>query len=309
VFTAAVAFLSFHPIEHSGFPERILMSKTQEHQAVATATREELYSIPPQAQRDYVAHRTAARWIGFFLPYLRPGMSLLDCGCGLGSITLDLAELVAPGQVIGLDIDPNQLELARSLACKCGVRNVQFAVGNVYTLPFPDAAFDAVLAHTLLLHVNDPLRALKEMHRVVKPGGMIAVADDDYSTMVASPANPLIELVGKLWVQVLAHRGGSPYYSRHLRQLLLQAGCWKTEGHAVAAEYYGRLEDTRRFAVLFEQIFRYPPVVELVLGKGWVELERLQAMIAKLRAWAERPDAFFAWMYCAAIGWVGDQTH
>jgi ubiquinone/menaquinone biosynthesis C-methylase UbiE len=226
----------------------------------------------------------------------------------MGSITLDLAEIVAPGQVVGLDTDPSQLERARALARQRGRSNVRFAVGNVYTLPFPDASFDAALAHTLLVHLSEPLYALKEMHRVVKPAGLLAVSDDDYSTVVSSPANSPIELVWKLWVQLLTHNGGSPYYSRHLRQLLLQAGCSKTEGYAVAAEYYGRREDTRRFALVMEQIFRDPAVVEVVLGEGWAEPELLESMIVETKAWAERPDAFFAWMYCAAVGWVDGQA-
>jgi ubiquinone/menaquinone biosynthesis C-methylase UbiE len=94
-----------------------------------------------------MGQRTAAQNADFFLPHLRPGMRLLDAGCGQGSITIGLADAVAPGEVVGLDRDPEQVERARALAAERGVTNVRFEVGDAYALPFPDASFDAVFAH------------------------------------------------------------------------------------------------------------------------------------------------------------------
>ena len=92
--------------------------------------RKEFYSInDAEAQRIYVGVRRAKEWVGFSLPHLKKGMHLLDCGCGVGSITLDLAELVAPGPVIGLDMDESQLEIARQNAGQRGLTNVTFEQG------------------------------------------------------------------------------------------------------------------------------------------------------------------------------------
>ena len=125
-------------MEGGGLHKEVTVQGEFEQQIVAAKTGEEFYSISdPQAQREYVEVRTAAKWVGFFLPHLRSGMSLLDCGCGMGSITLDLAEIVAPGQVVGIDVDAGQLEGARSLAHRRGVANVHFEVASVYDLPFP----------------------------------------------------------------------------------------------------------------------------------------------------------------------------
>src|SRR5687767_1693770 len=144
-----------------------------------TQTREEVYSFSnDEAHHIYLGLRRAKEWVGFFLPHLRRGYAVLECGCGVGSITLDIAELVAPGRVVGIDMNESQLAIARKNAAARGLSNVSFERGNVYSLHFSDATFDAVLAHTLLIHLNDPLSALKEMRRVLKPGGVIGVSDD-----------------------------------------------------------------------------------------------------------------------------------
>src|SRR5688572_8059537 len=82
------------------------------------------------AQRDnaafegQMAARTVTRDAAFLLPYLHPGMELLDAGCGPGSITVGLAEVVAPGGVVGVDLQAAQVEQARTLAAERGVTNV-----------------------------------------------------------------------------------------------------------------------------------------------------------------------------------------
>ncbi len=73
-------------------------------------------------------------------------MFLLDCGIGVGSLTLDLAERVAPGRVVGVDLDESQLAMARTEAEGRGLTNVRFEVASIYELPFPDGSFDAALA-------------------------------------------------------------------------------------------------------------------------------------------------------------------
>jgi len=283
------------------------MNEQQEVLSPCASAPSERYSIvDAEAQRRYIETRRAATWVGFFLPHLRPGMRVLDCGCGVGSITLDLAELVAPGQVIGIDLDPTQLDIARAMAAQRGLANVQFIVASVYDLPFAEGSFDAVLAHTLLMHLRDPLQILRTLRRMVKAGGVIGVSDDDLSTVVVSPPSALADLLVAIWPRVVEANGGSPFYSRHLRQLLLEAGFVRTEGHAVAADYHGALDATRRFARVWEQLLAHTSWTALITGQGWASQEELDELIAWFRAWGERPDAFMAWMYCAAVGWAGD---
>src|SRR5262249_9673167 len=145
-----------------------------------------------------LARRTAATSAAFLLPHLGPGMRVLDVGCGVGTITLGLAEAVAPGEAVGLDLQPAQIDAAQVLAATRGVVNVQFVPGSVYELPFPDASFDAAYANTLVQHLAEPSRALAELKRVLKPGGVVALADDDIDTLIWEPRTPLMTT----WVEL-----------------------------------------------------------------------------------------------------------
>src|SRR4051794_23454404 len=114
--------------------------------------------------------RTVENSAAYLAPHLRPGLGVLDVGCGPGTITVDLAERVAPGRVVGLDVSADPLDEARALAAGRGVQ-VPFEVGDVYALGAPDDSFDVVHAHQVLQHLTDPVAALREMARVCRPGG------------------------------------------------------------------------------------------------------------------------------------------
>src|SRR5215470_9273015 len=85
--------------------------------------------------------RTAQNSAAYLLPHLRPGMSLLDVGCGPGTITVDLAALAAPGRVTAVEVTGDALALARSHAAERGCDTVDFAVADVHDLDLPDGAF------------------------------------------------------------------------------------------------------------------------------------------------------------------------
>src|SRR5215470_5228221 len=86
--------------------------------------------------------RTAQNSAAYLLPLLEPGMALLDVGCGPGTITADLAELVRPGRVTALDASGDILEQARRYAAERGLSNVDFIAGDVHALEFEDASVD-----------------------------------------------------------------------------------------------------------------------------------------------------------------------
>ena len=249
----------------------------------------------------HVARRTGGSHAAFFLPHLRPGMSLLDCGCGPGSITIDLAEVVSPGQVIGVDVDVGQIELAQKLAAERGIPNVRFETGDIYELSFPDDSFDAVFAHGVLEHLRQPGQALTEVRRVLKPGGIVGVRSVDLDgLLLATPASLLAQTVD-LMVRLHKHNGGNQYFGKHLRASLREAGFTGVEASA-SYESYGTPDATRWYGEGLAA-FILGPNFDQVTELGWADSETLEKMSAAWKVWAENPDAFMAHAWCDAVGW------
>jgi ubiquinone/menaquinone biosynthesis C-methylase UbiE len=248
------------------------------------------------------AQRTGAVEAAFFLPYLRPGLRLLDVGCGPGSLTCDLAEVVAPGEVVGLDSQPVQVARAAALAQERGLTTVRFEVGSIYALPFPDASFDAAFAHQVLLHLSDPLAALRELRRVLKPGGIVGLRDAHMGLWHTSPPMPLLDAHKALAIRVLQQNGGNPFYAGQQRQLLLEAGFARSEASAAFyGDGVGSLAKTRARAQLDMALLR--AATPLVLKQGLSDQDGLDAMCAALEQWGERPDALSLVTHCMAVGW------
>lgn len=131
---------------------------------------------------------------------LRPGLSVLDCGCGTGDMLSLIAEQVAPGRVIGGDLSSTMIAEARVRAAQ-GPYNVSFEQFDVQQLPFPDRSFDRVLATQLLIHLPEPGGSFREMCRVLADGGRIALADMDWGTFVVSCDD---ERVGRRFTQLFS---------------------------------------------------------------------------------------------------------
>lgn len=154
--------------------------------------------------------RTAANSAAYLIAELRPGQAVLDVGCGPGTITADLASLVAPGQVTAVDPSSDVLERAAANAAERGVENIEFATADVHALDFPDDSFDVVHAHQVLQHVSDPVQALREMRRVCRPGGVVAARDSDYAAMTWYPEVPGMHEWQELYGRVARANGGEP---------------------------------------------------------------------------------------------------
>jgi SAM-dependent methyltransferase len=169
--------------------------------------------------------RTAENSAKYLLPHLKPGMALLDVGCGPGTITADLTALVAPGRVVAVDNAPAILEQAARTAADAGYADrVEFAVADVHALDFPDDTFDVVHAHQVLQHVGDPVQALREMRRVCKPGGIVAARDSDYRGWFWYPESPVMEDWRELFQNVTRANGGDPNAGRRLHVWAREAG-------------------------------------------------------------------------------------
>ncbi len=245
--------------------------------------------------------RTAEHDAAFFLPYVRPGMCLLDCGCGPGSITVGLAHAVAPARVIAIDIAESQLATARTHAAALGVANIDFQHGSIYELPLGAASVDAVFAHNLIEHLHTPAAALAEVRRVLRPGGVVGIRDDDWSAYLLEPTSPLRRLGIALMLRVAEHNGGNFQAARHHVRLLREAGFMDVAGFASAGGNGTAEAGSVAAGALIRQM-QVPDFVAIVLEQGWADQPTLDAIADDFRAWAESPDAFLAFMKCAAIG-------
>jgi SAM-dependent methyltransferase len=260
----------------------------------------EVYSQQDNPSFEAVlALRTAAQQAAFFVPHLHPGMHVLDVGCGPGSITLGLAELVAPGRVVGIDVQPSQIEQARALAGARGVANVRFEAADLYRLPFADGTFDAVFAHGVLMHLHEPVRALMELRRVLRPGGVAGLRDPDLGAVLHAPLTPLLEQWLQLRLQVRRHNGGDPFVGRQHRRLLLQAGFAAAEASA-SVYAAGSAEALRSHGAFLHA--QWAGLARTALEQRWIDDAIARAITAEIDAWTRRPDAFAATLWCQAIG-------
>lgn len=154
------------------------------------------------------ASRTLESHGDFVQPWLRPGLDVLDLGCGPGTITLGLAEAVLPGRVTGIDASHTAIETAQRLAAGLERVNVTFRTGNAYELPFPDASFDLVFCHALLEHLARPAEALAEIHRVLRPGGIAALASTDWNQVLVAPGSPALGFALESYRILQEQKGG-----------------------------------------------------------------------------------------------------
>jgi len=162
-----------------------------------------------------------ARWTRDLRAYLldKAGLTgarrVLEAGCGTGAV---LASMTASAALHGLDLDPGALTEARIHA-----PGAALVRADARSLPYPDSAFDIVFCHFLLLWVDEPLRAAREMARVTRPGGsVLALAEPDYSQRVDEPAS--LAPLGRLQTESLRAQGADPSFGARLAETFARAG-------------------------------------------------------------------------------------
>lgn len=215
----------------------------------------------------------------FFAPYLEPGLSVLDCGCGPGTITRGIAERVAPGQVAGVDFGQSQIEIAQ----KAAPENISFQTANCYALPFADASFDRIFSHALFEHLSEPVKALKEFHRVLKPGGIAGICSPDWGGFIFAPESDKLTAAVKTYRDLQSTNGGDVYVGRKLGVHLAAAGFTRVKLNARCECY----EDRKRIGEYLAQR---------------LDAEQASAAATAFREWSQKPAAMFAQTWVSAIG-------
>jgi ubiquinone/menaquinone biosynthesis C-methylase UbiE len=243
---------------------------------------------------DSHARRTATDSAAFLLPHLKDTWALLDLGCGPGSVTLDLAGQVA--FAVGVDAAPAAVHRARHDASMRGVGNCEFIVADVYRLPFADSTFDVVFAHQLLQHLRDPVAALREAGRVLKPAGIVAVRDSDYGTMVHDPHQPLLDRWLALYCELARRNGGEPDAGRMLARWVGAAGFTGLRP-STSTWTYATPEAVEHWRALWTSRLSDARMGEDAVRLGLATRTELQDLAAAWDRWARSPHPFFAFLH------------
>jgi SAM-dependent methyltransferase len=235
--------------------------------------------------------RTAENSAAFLLPHLRPRMRLLDVGSGPGTITRDLGAAVGPdGHVLGIDSAPEVVEQA---VADCHLPQVRFAVGDALHLDVADGSYDVVHAHQVLQHLADPVAALREMRRVTRPGGLVAVRDADYAAMTWHPAEPGLDRWLEVYRATARAHGGEPDAGRRLLGWARAAGLTDVVPSA-SIWCFATPEDRDWWGGMQADRIVASRIAGLAVERGLCRPDELPVMAAAWRSWASAEDGWFA---------------
>jgi ubiquinone/menaquinone biosynthesis C-methylase UbiE len=239
--------------------------------------------------------RTVENSAAYLIPALRPGLDVLDVGCGPGTITVDLAARVTPGRVLGIDVSSDPLEEARAAAERAGVP-VTFKVGDVYALTAADDSFDVVHAHQVLQHLTDPVAALREMTRVCRPGGVIAVRDVDYAATTWFPADAGLEHWLALYERVARANDAEPDAGRRLLSWAHAAGLRDVTGTA-STYCYASAEERQWWGRSWAGRATSSAFAQQALRYGLATTADLEAIAAAWLRWADADDGWLGMLH------------
>jgi ubiquinone/menaquinone biosynthesis C-methylase UbiE len=263
--------------------------------------RDENYTLGyGEGSMEWMTSRTADGHGAFLLPYLKPGMRLLDCGCGPGTLTYGFARYVAPGEAIGIDRETTQSDRVSQTADRDGITNLRFEQGDVYGLPFEDETFDVVFASAVLGSVTDAGNVVREMIRVLKPGGIIGLKEFDHDGDLVWPLPPMIKKSIEHYHALRAHNGHGPSAGKRLKEFMVDNGCEVDYVNAyydqqtTAEELIPYVERNNR---LFREVLG-PQYFEL----GWTTPEEMEECIEEWRRFARNPAAIYLAAWIEAVG-------
>ncbi|MEM7127675.1 MAG: class I SAM-dependent methyltransferase [Chloroflexota bacterium] len=259
-------------------------------------------SYESEVVAQHLGYKNSDMCAKFLMPHLKSAMDLLDCGCGAGSITVGLASVVTPGNVVGIDISEKSIEIACQHQMAHHIPNLRFEAASVYSLPFPDGVFDAVFSHGLFLDLQDPNAALCEIWRVLKPGGIVGLRDADFAGRLLTPVNPALRRWHSLFATSIEQHGGNPYWAQNYGRLLHETGFVNIQ---LSASYdcYATPADRRRFgqavaAMLEKDQFFYNNFMKL-----GVMSDEIKEIRSAWLSWSEDPHAFHAAARAEVVGW------
>jgi ubiquinone/menaquinone biosynthesis C-methylase UbiE len=248
--------------------------------------------------------RSANDYAAFFSAHVRESDDVLDCGCGAGSITVGLAGHVRTGSVVGIDVSSVEFEDARAYAKRNVLTNLTFCAADLLHLPFSDESFSAAFCHSALEMLQDPIAALAEIRRVLRPGGLIGVACVEYEgVVIAGPNENLLRRFYTIREELWQREGPSnPRLGKRLRSLLHRAGYERVSAH-LAYFSYGTDERIAKFGADRAQECGNDWYAEAASRHHLLTPADLAEMAGAWETWATSADAFFGFTWSRAIGW------
>ncbi|PSN63690.1 putative ubiE/COQ5 methyltransferase [Corynespora cassiicola Philippines] len=260
--------------------------------------------------------RTAEKEGAFLLPYLKPTHHILDLGCGPGTITTGLAKYVPEGTITGVDTTPEILSQARTLHAQHqppAPQNVTFLQADVLEgLPFADASFDVVFCSQVLLHIPDPVAALREMRRVCRPGGGIVACREGEWPFHFTPYLPGLALWNKYTWELLygkserehpdqppqpeGHRSGSLVHKWAREAGFGVGGMVKGAG----VELHASEEERRFYRDIMVGRIEEGGHREKYMKLGATK-EQVDMMVADFKRWADDVDGWHAVLQCEVV--------
>ena len=242
--------------------------------------------------------RNAETNAAHLLLYLKPGLRVLDFGCGPGTISMGLAKAVEPGELHGVDMEESQISIAQAAASAGGHRNAVFQTADVTDLPFENDSFDVAHCNALLMHVPDTKAVLAEVRRVLKPGGIISSREMFVDSSFLEP-----ELSGgwETFSRLITANGGHPQMGKELKRAFLEAG-FSDISTGVSFEPFVTDEDIDFLHDFIIGWFFAPGTVEAATKYGLATEEQFNDWRALLDGWKENPAALAAFARGEAIG-------
>lgn len=246
--------------------------------------------------------RTIANSAAYLEPHLLAGRSLLDVGCGPGTITVECAQRLAPGRVVGLDAAAEAISVAQTYAA--GVGSVAtFVQGDAFALPFDDGTFDITHTHQTLQHVGDPVAMLREMARVTARGGTIAAREVDYAVTSWFPLLPGLAQWLDLYLRVHRGNGGEPNAGRHLKAWAHKAGLNAVETTASVWLFSDKTDRAWWGGAWAERVL-HSSFARDALEAGHATIDELQTISDAWRKWAQHDDAMLTMTHVEIIATV-----
>ena len=249
-----------------------------------------------ESLRRFTAEANAA----YLLPHLRPGLRILDFGCGPGTISVGLAKAVAPGELHGIDMEESQVELARAVSKANGQDNAVFHTCDVTGMPFEDDSFDVAHCHNVLMHIPDTAAVLAEVKRVLKPGGIIGCREMICESSFTHPDFGVIRKAWDMFEDLLAADEGHPQMGKEMKGHLVEAGFTNIKVTG-SVDIHSTPADVAFIYGFANQWFLSPEITEAAIKYGATTRELCNSIRTAYDRWKDHPAAICALVFGEAV--------